>query len=121
MVSAAASASETFTVPSESEASAVAAGEIVIYNKTANRAQALVAKTQFANSAGTVIPLKEGVTVKPGQTITAAGFQLDCNTGNAAYEVKGSTWNPNITVDGHMPQCRPEARRRAEDSVDLFR
>lgn len=68
------SAAETFKIESENEIPSQATGRITIYNKTAARAQQLVAKTQFASASGVIIRLKEGVTVKAGESVTVAAY-----------------------------------------------
>lgn len=67
-------ATETFNIDAESEIPAQATGQVTIHNKTASRNQQLVATTQLANSDGVIIRLKEGVTVGPGASITAAAY-----------------------------------------------
>ena len=65
---------ETFSIDSASEVPSVAEGQITIHNKTAARNQQLVAKTQFSSESGIIVRLKEGVTVKAGESVTAAAY-----------------------------------------------
>lgn len=47
---------------------AQAAGQVTIYNKTASRSQQLIATTRLASKDGIIIRLKDGLTIKPGET-----------------------------------------------------
>lgn len=65
---------QTFAATGTKEVEAQAAGEVIVYNTTSNRAQPLVATTQFVNEASQIVRIREGLTIAAGQTMTVAAY-----------------------------------------------
>ena len=73
-VATAVEAEKKFSVETGVSVPAVATGQVIIHNKTATRSQPLVATTRLAASDGVIIRLKDGITIKPGESKTVAAY-----------------------------------------------